>query len=63
MNPETFCEHIRRQVEGANRGIVLQYLRKPRIRLIYKEARETAEQYRKRRARMCRNPKPRKQTR
>ncbi len=50
MNPETFCEHIRRQVEGANRGIVLQYLRKPRIRLIYKEARETAEQYRKKTA-------------
>ncbi|WP_341843785.1 AAA domain-containing protein [Chitinophaga caseinilytica] len=47
MSPEVFCEHIRRQVEGANRGIVLQYLRKPRIRLIYKEARETAEQYRK----------------
>lgn len=50
MNPETFCDHIRRQVEGANRGIVLQYLRKPRIRLIYKEARETAEQYRKKTA-------------
>ncbi len=35
------------QVEGANRGIVLQHMQKPRIKLIYKEAKDTVQQYQK----------------
>ncbi|RPE08202.1 DUF4011 domain-containing protein [Chitinophaga lutea] len=42
---EAFHRQLQVQVEGANRGIVLQYMQKPRIRLIYKEARETLQQY------------------
>lgn len=45
MSVEQFHRQLQVQVEGANRGIVLQYMQKPRIRLIYKEARETLQQY------------------
>lgn len=45
MTVEQFHGHLQKQIEGANRGIVLQYMQKPRIRLIYKEARETLQQY------------------
>ncbi|GEP98600.1 AAA domain-containing protein [Chitinophaga cymbidii] len=45
MSLEQFYQLLQVQIEGANRGIVLQYMNKPGIRLIYKEARETVNQY------------------
>lgn len=45
MGIAQFYELLQVQIEGANRGIVLQYMDKPRIRLIYKEAKDTANQY------------------
>lgn len=45
MSIAQFHQLLQMQIEGANRGIVLQYMDKPGIRLIYKEARETVNQY------------------
>lgn len=47
MSMEQFYQTLQSQIEGANRGIVLQYMQKPRIKLIYKEARDTVNQYQK----------------
>ncbi len=48
MSPEQFFNHVKAQIEEANQGIVLHYIDKPRIRLIYSEARQTVNNYRKR---------------
>ncbi|QEH42402.1 AAA domain-containing protein [Chitinophaga sp. XS-30] len=45
MSVTQFYQLLQLQIEGANRGIVLQYTDKPGIRLIYKEARDTVNQY------------------
>lgn len=45
MSLEQFHQLLQVQIEGANRGIVLQYMDKPGIRLIYREARDTVNQY------------------
>ncbi|MGX5819196.1 AAA domain-containing protein [Chitinophaga lutea] len=45
MSLERFHALLQEQIEGVNKGIVLQYNQKPRIRLIYKEAKATLEQY------------------
>ncbi|MGN6509414.1 MAG: AAA domain-containing protein, partial [Chitinophaga sp.] len=47
MSVEQFFQLLQVQVEGANRGIVLQHMQKPRIKLIYKAAKDTVQQYRK----------------
>ncbi|WP_346320840.1 AAA domain-containing protein [Chitinophaga sp. YIM B06452] len=47
MSLEQFYQLLQMQVEGANRGIVLQHMQKPRIKLIYKEAKDTVQQYQK----------------
>ncbi len=47
MSLEQFYQLLQMQVEGANRGIVLQHMQKPRIKLIYKEAKDTLQQYQK----------------
>jgi len=47
MSMDQFYQTLQKQIEGANRGIVLQYMQKPRIKLIYKEARDTVNQYQK----------------
>lgn len=47
MSMEQFVQLLQMQVEGANRGIVLQHMQKPRIKLIYKEAKDTVQQYQK----------------
>lgn len=48
MSLEQFYQLLQVQIEGANRGIVLQYADKPRINLVYREARQTVNQYLKR---------------
>ncbi|UYQ95057.1 AAA domain-containing protein [Chitinophaga horti] len=48
MSLQQFYQLLQVQIEGANRGIVLQYADKPRINLVYKEARQTVNQYLKR---------------
>ncbi|MCK7555029.1 DUF4011 domain-containing protein [Chitinophaga sedimenti] len=48
MSLQQFYQLLQVQIEGANRGIVLQYSDKPRINLVYKEARQTVNQYLKR---------------
>lgn len=45
MSVEQFYQLLQTQIEGANRGIVLQNRCKPRINLIYKEAKDTVQQY------------------
>ena len=52
MSPEQFYQHVKTQIEGANQGVVLHYIDKPRIRLIHSEARQTVSNYRKRLRRM-----------
>jgi len=52
MSPEQFYRLVQAQIEGANQGIVLRYIDKPRIRLIHSEARQTVTNYRKRLRRM-----------
>ncbi|HXO77036.1 MAG TPA: AAA domain-containing protein, partial [Puia sp.] len=48
MSPDQFYNHVKAQIEEANQGIALHYIDKPRIRLIYGEARQTVNNYRKR---------------
>src|SRR5262249_40167978 len=48
MSPEQFYRLVQAQIEGANQGIVLRYIDKPRTRLIHSEARQTVTNYRKR---------------
>jgi len=48
MSPEQFYRSVQVQIEGANQGIALRYIDKPRIRAIQGEARQTVTQYRKR---------------
>jgi len=48
MSPEQFYRSVQTQIEGANQGIALRYIDKPRIRAIQVEAQKTVTQYRKR---------------
>ncbi len=48
MDPVKFYESVKAQIDEANQGIVLNYIGKPRIRLIHGEARQTVNNYRKR---------------
>ncbi|HVU55105.1 MAG TPA: AAA domain-containing protein [Puia sp.] len=48
ISPEQFYEQVKTQIDEANQGIVLNYIGKPRIRLIHGEARQTVNNYRKR---------------
>ena len=48
MSPEQFYQLVKAQIDEANQGIVLNYIGKPRIRLIHGEARQTVHNYRKR---------------
>lgn len=48
MSPEQFYQQVKLQIDEANQGIVLNYIGKPRIRLIHGEARQTVNNYRKR---------------
>jgi predicted DNA-binding WGR domain protein len=48
MSPEQFYQHVKMQIDEANQGIVLNFVGKPRIRLIHGEARQTVNNYRKR---------------
>jgi len=48
MSPEQFYQQVKAQIDEANQGIVLNYIGKPRIRLIHGEARQTVNNYRKR---------------
>jgi predicted DNA-binding WGR domain protein/DNA polymerase III delta prime subunit len=48
MSPEQFYRSVQTQIEGANQGIALRYIDKPRIRTIQGEALRTVTQYGKR---------------
>ncbi len=48
MSPEQFYRLLKTQIEGVNQGIRLNYIDKPRIRIIQGEARQTAGNYRQR---------------
>ncbi len=48
MSPEQFYQLLRTQIEEVNQGIRLNYIDKPRIRIIQGEARQTAGSYRHR---------------
>ena len=45
---EDFYQVIRQQIDGTNQGITLQYVDKPRIKLIHSVAKQTINNYRKR---------------
>jgi len=45
MSPEQFFQQVKTQIDAANQGIVLNYIGKPRIRLIHGEARQTVNSY------------------
>ncbi|MDO6433415.1 AAA domain-containing protein [Flavitalea sp. BT771] len=47
-DPAQFYQSVKAQIDEANQGIVLNYISKPRIRLIHGEARQTVHNYRKR---------------
>jgi len=47
MSPEQFYRSVQTQIEGANQGITLRYIDKPRIRAIQVEAQQTVSQYNK----------------
>ena len=60
MSPEQFYQQLKAQIDEANQGIVLNYIDKPRIKLIHTEARQTVHNYRKRAGRYRREDhKPR----
>jgi predicted DNA-binding WGR domain protein/DNA polymerase III delta prime subunit len=48
MSPEQFYQLLKTQIEEVNQGIRLNYIDKPRIRIIQGEARQTAGSYRRR---------------
>ena len=48
IGPEQFYRQIKAQVDEANQGIQLNYIDKPRIKLIHSEARQTVNKYRNR---------------
>lgn len=48
MDPAQFYRSVKAQIDEANQGIALNYISKPRIRLIHGEARQTVNNYRKR---------------
>jgi superfamily I DNA and/or RNA helicase/predicted DNA-binding WGR domain protein len=48
MSLEQFYEQLRIQVEGANQGISLSYIDKPRIKLVHSVAKQTVSNYKKR---------------
>ena len=48
MSPEQFYQLLKTQIEEVNQGIRLNYIDKPRIRIIQGEARQTAGSYRHR---------------
>ncbi|HEX9514504.1 MAG TPA: AAA domain-containing protein [Puia sp.] len=48
ISPEQFYQQLKAQIDEANQGIVLNYIDKPRIKLIHSEARHTVNNYRKR---------------
>ena len=48
MSLEQFYRILKEQIEEANQGIKLNFIDKPRIRLIHSEARQTVNNYRKR---------------
>ena len=48
ISPEQFYQQVKTQIDEANQGIALNYIGRPRIRLIHGEARQTVNNYRKR---------------
>jgi len=48
IDPAQFYQSVKAQIDEANQGIVLNYIGKPRIKLIHGEARQTVNNYRKR---------------
>ncbi|RAJ06728.1 AAA domain-containing protein [Chitinophaga skermanii] len=45
MSVQQFYEHIRAQIEGANKGFILTYVDKPRVNLVYETAQQTVAHY------------------
>ena len=48
MKLESFYQLIKKQIDGANQGIQLKYIDKPRIRLIHSVARQTVTNFKRR---------------
>lgn len=48
MSVSQFYELLKAQIEGANQGIILNYINKPRIKLIHSVAKQTVSNYKKR---------------
>jgi Superfamily I DNA and RNA helicases and helicase subunits len=48
MSPEQFYTLLKGQIDAANQGIVLNYVHKPRIKLVHNAAKQTVSHFRKR---------------
>jgi predicted DNA-binding WGR domain protein/DNA polymerase III delta prime subunit len=48
MTPEQFYQLLKSQIDAANQGIVLNYIQKPRIRLVHNVAKQTVTNFKKR---------------
>jgi predicted DNA-binding WGR domain protein len=48
MSPEQFYQLLKAQIDAANQGIVLNYVNKPRIRLVHSVAKQTVTNFKKR---------------
>jgi hypothetical protein len=48
MTPEQFYQLLKGQIDAANQGIVLNYIQKPRIRLVHNVAKQTVTNFKKR---------------
>jgi predicted DNA-binding WGR domain protein len=48
MTPEQFYQLLKGQIDAANQGIVLNYVHKPRIKLVHNVARQTITNFKKR---------------
>jgi predicted DNA-binding WGR domain protein len=48
MTPEQFYQLLKSQIDAANQGIALNYIQKPRIRLVHNEAKQTVTNFKKR---------------
>jgi predicted DNA-binding WGR domain protein len=48
MTPEQFYQLLKSQIDAANQGIVLNYIQKPRIKLVHNVAKQTVTNFKKR---------------
>jgi predicted DNA-binding WGR domain protein/DNA polymerase III delta prime subunit len=48
MSPEQFYQLLKGQIDAANQGLVLNYVHKPRIKLVHNEAKQTVSNFKKR---------------